>query len=722
MGLRADHALKAAWPRGDSSSVHSVQLFRSAQTPRPAILPLGFLLAYVAFSILAYSWTTTTGGLAVLWPCNGILAAALLLLPRSQALVILMLCGVTDLICSYQTGSAVDRALLIAGCDILEALVAAFMIRRVCGAALDMTSVARVRSFTLFAALPATLVVGTLGALLAFQGDFLKIWPTWVLGDYLGMITGAPAALLLARFSRYDRGGRAGPLERLGLIGMMTLVTIGIFTTPLPLLFLIFPIGLLVVIRITPPYAMLGVTLMALATAGATIEGYGPIAAATPASIGDRVLFLQFFLATILLSCLILSSVLAQRGRAQAGLRRALAASRQARREAVAAAGAKGRFLAVMSHEMRTPLNGITGYAQLLTNRSDLPPDARAQIAVMQTSSQVLLSLISDVLDYSRVENGNLELSIAPFSLADLTRATSEVVRPSLDGGAVRLDLDLKAAEGLTHLGDARRIGQVLLNLLGNAAKFTDHGAISVSLTVEPVGEVPGDESAPDHDRVRITVADTGIGIPADKTEGLFTPFSQVDGGSTRSFAGAGLGLAIVRSLVEIMGGEVGVESTEGCGSRFWFDLPLTRTQIAPAALAEPTALPVSAGPLRHVLVVDDHPVNRQVAMLMLDAAGFSVETVDNGEQAVAAVRDGAFDLVFMDLHMPVMDGLTAARAIRDLPGKRGQVPIIAMTAAALPEDIALCDAAGMDGHIAKPIEHAELLDTALSATRRRAA
>jgi signal transduction histidine kinase/CheY-like chemotaxis protein len=697
--------------------VHRVQLFRPAQTPRPAILPLGFLLAYVGFSIIAYAWTTTTGGLAVLWPCNGILAAALLLLPRPQALVVLLLCGVTDLICAYQTGSAADRAVLIAACDILEALVAAVLIRRVCGAGLDMTSVARVRSFALFAALPATLVVGTLGALLAFHTHFLKIWPTWVLGDYLGMITGAPAALMLARFSRYDRGAPAGPAERAALIGMMTVVTAVIFSTPMPLLFLIFPLGLLVVIRISPPYALLGVMLMALATAGATIEGHGPIAAATPHAIGDRILFLQFFLATVLLSSLVLSSVLAQRGRAQAGLRRALTASRQARREAVAAAGAKGRFLAVMSHEMRTPLNGITGYAQLLAARSDLPADARAQIAVMQTSSQVLLSLISDVLDYSRVENGHLELSVAPFNLANLTRATAEVVRPSLAGRAVRLDLDLQAAEGLTHLGDARRIGQVLLNLLGNAAKFTDRGAITVSLAVAPVA----DDQA-DLDRLRITVADTGIGIPADKIEGLFSPFSQVDGGSTRSFAGAGLGLAIVRSLVQLMGGEVGVESVEGRGSRFWFDLTLPRTESAPEAVPAPETAAVAAGPLRHVLVVDDHPVNRQVAMLMLDAAGFRVETADNGEEAVAAVRDGAFDLVFMDLHMPVMDGLTAARAIRDLPGDRGQVPIIAMTAAALPEDIALCDAAGMDGHIAKPIEHAELLETALSAARRQAA
>jgi CheY-like chemotaxis protein len=264
--------------------------------------------------------------------------------------------------------------------------------------------------------------------------------------------------------------------------------------------------------------------------------------------------------------------------------------------------------------------------------------------------------------------------------------------------------VDVAAVEGQWRSGDQRRLSQVLLNLLGNAAKFTDKGTIRVIAAAEG------------RDLVRLTVEDTGIGVPPDKLDSLFTPFFQADSGDTRNFSGAGLGLAIVQSLVVLMGGAVGVESRPGEGSRFWVEVPL------PPAAHEEGAKPVEPepppeAPLR-VLVVDDHPVNRQVAMLMLDAAGIAVDTACNGAEAVEAVKDHDFDAVFMDLHMPVMDGLTATRAIRELPGERGLTPIIAMTAAALPEDVARCNAAGMDGHISKPIEHAALLEAAFTAHR----
>jgi len=681
----------------------TLRLFRPAQTPRSDVLPVAFLAAYAAAAILAYSWTTSTGGLAVLWPCNGILAAALLLLSPRPAIIVAGMCGMLDLLCAYLSGSTVSRAILISGLDVAEALLAAVLTRRFCGAALDMTSVPRVRNFVLFAALPASLIMGTAGSILAFESEFQKLWGAWVIGDFLGMITGAPTALLLARFRRFDMATPAGTTERILLLALLSVVTAVLFWLPVSPLWAMYPIGLLVVIRISPPFATLGVLVIAVIATGLTVRGYGPIAAAQ-IDTNSKVLALQAYLATVLLSALILASVLAQRARAQAGLRRALSAAHRARRDAVQAAGAKGRFLAVMSHEMRTPLNGIIGYTQLLSARKDLPADARQQVAVMQTSSQVLLALINDVLDYSRAESGRLELSIEPFDLPQAVRETVEAVRPGLEGRPVRLVLEVGAVRGQWRRGDQRRLSQILLNLLSNAIKFTDRGTITVS--AQPLD---------DGSLVRLMVEDTGIGVPPDKLDSLFTPFFQADSGDRRNFTGAGLGLTIIQSLALLMGGTVGAESQEGRGSRFWVDLPLPFAE--PPAAVEPIAAPrpEPEQPPR-VLVVDDHPVNRQVAMLMLDAAGFSVDTACNGAEAVEAVQAQTYDAVFMDLHMPVMDGLAATRAIRGLQGASAKTPIIAMTAAAMPEDLARCDDAGMDGHIAKPIEHAALLEAALNA------
>lgn len=681
-----------------------IRLFRPAQARRAQGLDLAFLAAYAVCALLAYTWTTSVNGLAVLWICNGLLAAGLLLLPRQQALVLALLCTTIDLLAALNSGSPLGRGLLIAGCDLAEAVLAAVLIRRVCGAGLDMNVLPRFRNFVLLAALPATVTLGTLGACLAalmFKDNFLTAWKTWVFGDFLGMIVGAPAALLLARFRRYDAGAAASRFEIFGLIGLALAAAALVFSSPLPALFLLFPLGLLVVIRLSSPYTALMVMLVSFIAASATVAGHGPIAAQFPGDMPRQILVLQLYLATIVSSAIILSSVLAQRAAAQAGLRRALAVARAARRDAVAADGAKGRFLAVMSHEMRTPLNGIKGHAQLLAARADLAPPARDQIGVIQASCQVLLSLISNILDYSRTGSGAARLSHAPLALAALVQTAGDIVRPSLGNRPLTLSVDLSAVEGLRHVGDENHILQVLLNLLGNAVKFTDHGRIEVRVDLAPRADV---------DRVRVSVRDTGVGLSPEALPLLFQPFTQADTSATRRFDGAGLGLAISKSLVEQMGGEIGVESVLGQGSEFWFEIPLSRLE-APLHAATAESQGVGTG---RILVVDDHPVNRQVASMMLAAAGFDVETADDGAQAVEAVRSRSFDVVFMDIHMPVMDGLTACRAIRALEGDGADTPVVAMTAATLPEDVARCHAAGMDAHLPKPVEQERLVAAAL--------
>lgn len=685
-----------------------VALFRPSQTQRGLLLPAALLAAYVASATIAYAMTVGSGGLAVLWINNGLLAASLLLLPRGPAIQLAILCTITDFLGAAISGSPPSQALLIAGCDLLESVAAATLIRRVAGAALDMTSLGRFRKVMLRAVLPATVAVGTLGAglsALLFANPFLELWPVWVGGDFLGMMIGAPAALLLARFRRFDQAAVAGPWERLAWLVVAMATAAFIFGTGgAPHLYLFFPVGLMLVLRLSPPFALLAILAYAVVAACFTVLGHGPIAAEA-ADMTRRILMLQLHLATLQFCALVLVSVLAQRGRAQIALRRALTVARETRRSALEAAGAKGRFLAVMSHEMRTPLNGIAGYAQLLGARDDLPADALDQVHTIGRSSEVLLGLISDVLDYSRNESGGQQLADAPFRLAEVLSRSCEIVRPMLIGRQIELVLNSDVPDSATYRGDERRLTQVLMNLLGNAAKFTEQGSITLSASVRPAGDTGADD-------IILTVQDTGIGIPADKLDLLFNPFTQVDVSDRRSFAGAGLGLAISKSLIQRMGGTIGVRSHEGEGSTFWFSLVLQRAPDMAAALS---AADAGVGPLRaRALVVDDHAVNRQVASLMLEAAGFEVTTADNGARAVEAVQAGTFDLVFMDLHMPVMDGLAASRAIRALGGETGALPIIAMTAAAMPEDVDRCLAAGMTDHIAKPIRQTELLHKAV--------
>lgn len=683
-------------------------LFRVAQTQRHPLLPAVLLVAYVTSTTVAYVLTRSTGGLAVLWINNGLLAASLLLLPRVPAIQLAILCTIADGLGAAIGGSPPAQAMLIAGCDLIEAFGVAFLVRKVAGARLDMTSLARFRRVALLAVLPTTLAVPTVGSLLStlmFDADLSALWPVWAGGDVLGMMIGLPGALVLIRFNQFNHGAQAGRIERLAILGVAVVTGTGIFVfSDQPLLYLIFPVGLLLVLRLSPPFSLAGILAFAIVAAGATVSGHGPIAAAAE-RISDRILWLQLYLASLQFSALVLISVLTQRDRAQNALKRALRTARETRSAAIEAAGAKGRFLAVMSHEMRTPLNGIAGYAQLLGARQDLPEDARDQVRTIGHSSEVLMGLISDVLDYSRAESGGLLMVERPFRLTDLVSQSLDIVRPLLAGRDIELTVDTAGPQDRVYRGDERRLAQVLMNLLGNAVKFTEQGSIRLTIDCRPA-------RAGEADDLVISVADTGIGIPADKLDLLFNPFSQVDVSDRRSFAGAGLGLAISQTLIQRMGGTIGVESREGEGSRFWFAVTLPRCAAAPAATADnPEEVD---GRAARVLVVDDHAVNRQVATLMLDAAGFEVSTAENGALALTAVQAGDFDLVFMDLHMPVMDGLTACRAIRALDGPAAAVPVIAMTAAAMPEDIERCLAAGMSGHIAKPIRQEELLQSAL--------
>jgi PAS domain S-box-containing protein len=379
--------------------------------------------------------------------------------------------------------------------------------------------------------------------------------------------------------------------------------------------------------------------------------------------------------------------------------RKAIEAELRAARDAAeSAATAKSEFLANMSHEIRTPLTSILGFSSLLEETDKLTDTARLYVQRIITAGRSLLSVVNDILDFSKLEAGQVELDPHPFDPAGFIEDTVEL----LAGQAANKSLTLATVigEGVPALveADSSRLRQVLLNIVGNAVKFTSQGGVTV--------RVEHGEGA--DGLLRVEVADTGPGVPPELRDRLFRRFSQVDGSISRSHGGTGLGLAICKSLVELMGGQIGVDSEEAKGSTFWFTLaaPVVGDAAEPAA---PAAAFAEIGP-SHILLVDDVAVNRELVRAMLSPFGHTFEETDNGLDAVKAALHAPFDLILMDLQMPGMDGVSAARAIRATAEINRATPIVALSANVLPEHLAACLAAGMNDHLGKPIQPAQLL------------
>ena len=647
-------------------------------------------LLAVAVGVLAYAslWAPQDYGRAApIWVANALTVVAVLRSGPGRWPIWVAAGFLGNAAADLAVGNTVATSLALAGANGVEVMICALGLRRVLPEGFDPVRMRHLALGVVFAlagaAASAVLASAWLGLL-----EGRHVWSQlaiWTLADTLGLIIPTPCLLILSDWRRFwaDRGPRLWAAAiMLAVIGLEAVI---FAQTRYPLLFLVplMTVAAAVVLR------MMGAAIIVLATAalaiGFTFAGRGPIALET-SGWTETLVLLQGFVAVVCGLTLQVAALQEQRRAAARRLAEALADAEQAAR-------VKAEFLANMSHEIRTPLTSILGFASLLAEKK-LDDDSERYAGRVLAASRNLLALVNDVLDFSKLEAGRLEIKPQAGSPEECGRDVVELFAPQAAGKHLAIAFE-SAGLPPAVTADFDRLRQVLMNLVGNAVKFTDAGSVRVTAAYDAAAE-----------RLSYRVADTGPGLDEAAQAKLFQRFSQVDASVNRAHGGSGLGLAISRGLVEAMGGSIGVESQPGAGAVFWFDVPASPAEAADED--EGAQLDISAFAGLRVLLVDDNAANRELVRSLLTPLGVVLTTADGGEAAIQLADLQAFELILMDLRMPGVDGWTAARAIRAGEGLNRTTPMLAFSA-----DITADDAQALavfEGIVRKPIEMAGLL------------
>ncbi len=682
-----------------------------AQIVRDVLLLAGVAVVYFFSAELGLRLAALTHEqVSTVWPPSGIALAAVLIFGYRVWPGI----AVGALLANLTVHEHLPTAAGVALGNTLEAVAGAWLLLRFVQFDIAMSRLKDVLGLILLAAGCSTLISATIGVaslcLSEIQPwqEFGSLWWLWWLGDAGGDLIVAPLLLtwaaVLKRRRRPNRIAEASGITlTLIVICLLVFGRIGPWSS-FHMANVVFPVVIWAALRFDPAVTSLIVFVSSSAAIWGTYTGRGPFG---EGGVEENLVMLQTYLAVRAITGFVLAATTAERHRAEDELRHAKEAAEGASR-------AKSEFLANVSHELRTPMNAIIGMTEL-SLEEDLPPAAREHLHTAKESANLLMRLLNDLLDVSKIESGKFQLEAVPFRLRE---ALAETIKPlAVRAAEKRLTLTCEVARDVPDelVGDSMRLQQVIFNLVGNAIKFTERGSVDVRAEVTKLGAGTV--------RLRFTVADTGIGISAADHDRIFVPFTQADSSATRRFGGTGLGLAIVTQLISMMGGRIRLKSEPGRGSQFNFTARFALdTGVARQRATVETPIPSASASAQHplrILLAEDTPANQKLVVSALARHGYQVEIAQNGQEAIEMFRTARFDLILMDVQMPTLDGLQATTEIRWLEkGTGGHIPIVAMTAHALPEDREQCLRVGMDGYLAKPFNIRTLLDTVTELAR----